>query len=69
MESAFITLGIIAIVINIALIWSIFNIRQNIQAQMTTSITTVRLLAKIAINTGSDPNDVNKTLSELERKL
>lgn len=69
MELPLIVLGLVAIVINIALVWSIFNIRANVQAQMTASITTVRLLAKIAINTGSNPDEVNKTLDELGKKL
>jgi hypothetical protein len=59
----------ILVFVQIALIWAIFNIRTHIEKQTTILTTSIRLLAKIANNTGSDKDEIVKILSDLDRKL
>lgn len=56
-------------VIQILLVWSIFNMRNHIEKQSAIMISMVRLLAKIANNTGSDAAETKEVLEKLSSKL
>lgn len=56
-------------IIQMLLIWAIFNMRNHIEKQSSIQIAAVRLLVKIANNTGSDSKDTKEVLEELSKKL
>lgn len=66
-----ITVGIILVLIisQVCLVWAIFNMRNHLEKQTTLFVASIRLLSKIANNTGSDKEEVNKLLKELGGKL
>ena len=53
---------IVSFVIQIALIWSVFNMRNHTEKQTIILVSAIRLLSKIAQNTGTDKDEVNKLL-------
>jgi len=68
MEIPLIFLAIIGIV-QILLIWAIFNMRNHIEKQTAINVAMVRMLAKIANNTGSDKNETKDVLDNLSKNL
>ena len=57
------------IIISIALILVVFNIRSQLAKQTALNIAIVRILIKIAKNTGTDKEEITKFLDELNQKL
>lgn len=69
MESPIVFIAIVVGIIQLLLVWAIFNMRSNIAKQTAINIAMVRLLAKISNNTGSNPLDTKEVLDSLNRNL
>lgn len=60
---------LIGLVISVLLIWAVFNIRRNLEKQTAINIAMVKLLNKIALNTGTDAGVTKEILDDLSNKL
>lgn len=60
---------LIGLVISVLLIWAVFNIRRNLEKQTAINIAMVKLLNKIALNTGTDAAVTKEILDDLSKKL
>lgn len=69
MESLTIFIAVIVGIIQLLLVWAIFNMRSHISKQTAINIAMVRLLAKISNNTGTNPLDTKEVLDSLNRNL
>lgn len=64
-----ILIGVFFVFMQIAIVWTMFNIRQHTEKQTALHVAQIRLLAKIARNTGTPEQEVNEVLSSTGNKL
>lgn len=60
---------IIAILIQINIIWAIMSIKNHVEKQYLIDRTKVQLLSRIAKSTGSDKKEIDEFIEELNGKL
>lgn len=65
----FAIISMIALLIQMNIVWAIFNMRNHIEKQYLIDRTKVQLLSRIAKNTGSDKKEIDEFIEELNGKL